>query len=57
MNMEVSNITEKLEELASAAERESMCESTIRLRAAQLRGYIEGLRDAMKVLSHESTDS
>jgi hypothetical protein len=51
MNMEVSNITEKLEELAGAAERESMCIHTSGFRAAQLRGYIEGLRDAMKVFN------
>ena len=47
--MKPEAIIEKLEELASAAERESMCIHTSGFRAAQLRGYIEGLRDAMKV--------
>jgi hypothetical protein len=45
-------IIEKLEELASSAERESLCGNTTSFRAAQLRGYIEGLRDAMKLISN-----
>jgi hypothetical protein len=47
------SIVEKLEELASAAERERLCASTTGFRAAQLRGYIEGLRDAMKLMEVE----
>ena len=43
-------IIEKLEQLASQAERESMCANTMHLRSIQLRGYIEGLRDAMKLM-------
>jgi hypothetical protein len=48
--MKSDAIVEKLEELASAAECESMCSNTTGYRAAQLRGYIEGLRDAMKMI-------
>jgi hypothetical protein len=50
----MNNIVEKLKELASAAERESLCGHTTGFRAAQLRGYIEGLRDAMKLFQGES---
>jgi hypothetical protein len=52
--MKPEDITEKLEQLASAAERESMCANTMHLRSIQLRGYIEGLRDAMKVFNGEN---
>jgi hypothetical protein len=55
--MKSDAIVEKLEELASAAERESMCSNTTGYRAAQLRGYIEGLRDAMGLVSDEKADS
>jgi hypothetical protein len=47
-------IVEKLEQLASQAERESMCGHTTGFRAARLRGYIEGLRDVMKLMEADS---
>lgn len=48
--MTSESIIEKLEQLASAAERESMCEHTTGFRASRLMGYVEGLRDAMKLM-------
>jgi hypothetical protein len=47
-------IIEKLEQLASQAERESMCGHTTGFRTARLRGYIEGLRDVMKLMEADS---
>jgi len=52
--MKSDAILEKLETLASQAEKELMLENTMRMRAAQLCGYIEGLRDAMKLLEGEN---
>jgi hypothetical protein len=52
--MESAEVIEKLEQLASQAEREMMGANTMHLRSIQLRGYVEGLRDAMKVMGADS---